>query len=100
MIAGRFRFLVRHLDRLAEVWDRFLESETAQSLIAGLTPPLDCGLSHAGLGELVRQYFRLSGGDGGELIAQSLRYAPMQGLSAALEQIRISCVLMSVCLNR
>ena len=73
--------------------DRFLESGTAQSLIAGLTPPFDCGLGHAGLGEVVRQYFRLGGGDGGELIAQSLRYAPMQGLAAALEQILVSCIL-------
>src|SRR5271168_3809578 len=54
-----FTLLVRHLDGLAEMRDCFLEGGAAQRLVAGLAPPFDGIIGHAGLREVMRQRFRL-----------------------------------------
>jgi hypothetical protein len=88
-----FRGLVRHLDRLAEMRDRFLEGGAAQRLVASLTPPFNGGIGQAGLSKVMRKHFGLRRRLVGEAVAQSLSDAAMQDLAPALQEILVSCVL-------
>src|ERR1700719_994702 len=87
------RTLVSHLDSFAEMCNRLLKGGTAQRLVAGLAPPLDRRVGETGFGEMMRQGFRLGRSRGGEAVAQSLRYAAMQDLAPALQEILVSRVL-------
>ena len=73
--------------------DRLLEGGAAQRLVAGLAPPFDRGVGHAGLREVIRERFRLGGRGVGEAIAQNLGDAAVQDLAPALEQIFVGRVL-------
>ena len=73
--------------------DRFLEGGAAERLVAGLAPPFDGGIGQAGLSKVMRQHFGLSRRLVGKAIAQSLRYAAMQDLAPALQEILVSRVL-------
>ena len=75
---------VRHGYRFAEMGNRFPEGRAAQGLIARLAPPLDREVVEAGLGEMMRDDFRLGRRALG-LVAQELGGAPVQPLPAALE---------------
>src|SRR5271166_4279035 len=73
--------------------DRLLEGRAAQGLIAGLAPILDRLLGEAGLGEMVRENFRLGGRAIRELVAQRFGGAAVKRLTAAFEQVFVSRVL-------
>ena len=83
---------VCHLDRLAEMGDRFLESRAAQSLVAGFAPPFDREVAEASFGEMMGDDFRLGRSALG-FAAQDFGGAAMQRLAAALEQAVVGCVL-------
>ena len=78
---------VRHLDRLAEMGDRLLKGGAAESLVAGLAPPFDRRIGEARLGKMMRQHLRLCGRLVGDAVPQSLRYAAMQNLAPAFQEI-------------
>ena len=84
--------IVRHGYRLAEMRDRLLEGRAAQGLIARLAPPLDREVVEAGLGEMMRDDFRLGRRALG-LVAQELGCAAVEHLPAALEQAVVGGVL-------
>jgi hypothetical protein len=87
------RTLVSHLDGFAEMCNRLLKGGTAQRLVAGLAPPFDRRINQTSLREMMRQHFGLSRRLVVEAIAQSLRYAAMQDLAPALQEILIGRVL-------
>ena len=58
--------------------DRFLEGGAAQRLVAGLAPPFDRGVGHAGLAEVISERFRLGRRRIGEAIAQNFGDAAVQ----------------------
>ena len=66
--------------------DRLLEGRAAERLIARPSPPFDREVVEAGLGEMVRDDFRLGRGALG-LIAQDFGGATVQRLAALLSRL-------------
>src|ERR1700691_3474047 len=54
-----FTLLVRNLDGVAEMGDRFLEGGATQCLVACLAPPFDGGIGETCLREVISERFRL-----------------------------------------
>ena len=67
-----------------------LEGRAAQSVVARLAPPFDRGVVEPGLGEMMRDRFRLAGP-----LADRAEFggAPVQRLPAALQQALVRRVL-------
>ena len=89
---GRGEF-VGQFDRLAEVGGGLLERRAAERLVAGPAPPFDRRLVEPGLGQMVRDEFRLGRRDRRELPSQGIGDLPVQDLPPAPEQGFVGRVL-------